>query len=875
SEEDLVAHVAGALSEFVRLDGSASTTEELVRQLESSVISPAVLFLDDVHEIGGTPAEGALAQLVTLRPRALQIVIAARSVPDLNIPRLRVTDSVLEVTGDDLRFRTWEVEELFARVYGEPLVPEAAAILTRRTAGWAAGLQLFHLATQRRTAGERNRAVARLAGRSRLIRSYLTRNVLSELPEPEQLFLIRTATLGVLTAELCDELLSTSGSGTVLEMLERRQLFTTVDEDGATYRYHQVLRTHLESLLVERFGTEEAGYWYSRSGPLLESAQEYQFAAVAYAKAGAWTSVTRLMRHEAQTATGASVASTATYLPKALVGQDPRLALAESRRLLRTGALAEADRALRRTRTLLDDPSFAECCTRELSVIEAWLPHATPRPGRRHWSAPIRAALSAVPEVRPPTHGDFHDLLSAGLIMLLTGDLDEAQRLLEQVISQSPELLPHTAAILTVSVLDCLTDPAGSTHADLEDIAANAEHEGYPWLARLARGLEEVRLVASTGEYWRIEQCRNVIHECDQSGDSWGAAVLSVCTALAAALCDDPTAESAFDDAATRFRELDAPVGELWSHVCRLCLNPPCDPARKQSVAASALELGRRLRIRRAEALVLAALATPLKPARYRTDELRALRQRRHTAEALPSQSPHGPIRVICFGEFRIEVNGTPVSLDALRPQVATLLRLLSLEPVHGIHRETLEEALWPGVERSVANRRLQVAISSIRGTFEQYGLGVLRRGESYLLQLPPGSIVDVPEYEQALADAQAPHAALDDRIRHRRRALDLYRGDLLPEDHCLEHVARERDRLRRTAALTAAALSEDLATAGSTVTARAAAELSLRIEPYQDAAWVTLIRLVTASGDSSTAQRLRREYNRMRDELGLEPVEA
>lgn len=230
---------------------------------------------------------------------------------------------------------------------------------------------------------------------------------------------------------------------------------------------------------------------------------------------------------------------------------------------------------------------------------------------------------------------------------------------------------------------------------------------------------------------------------------------------------------------------------------------------------------------------------------------------------------------MICLGEFRIEVNGVPVPLDALRPQVATLLHLLSMEPLHGFHRETLEEVLWPGVERSVANRRLQVAISSIRGIFEQHGLGVLRRAESYLLQLPPGSTVDVPEYEQALADAGAPHVALDDRIRHRRRALDLYRGDLLPEDHCLEHVTRERDRLRRTAALAAAALSEDLMTAGSNVTARAAAELSLRIEPYQDAAWITLIRLVTLSGDSSTAQRLRREYNRMRDELGLKPVQA
>ena len=39
---------------------------------------------------------------------------------------------------------------MFISVFHEPLSPESAAALTRRTGGWAAGLQLFHLSTNGR-----------------------------------------------------------------------------------------------------------------------------------------------------------------------------------------------------------------------------------------------------------------------------------------------------------------------------------------------------------------------------------------------------------------------------------------------------------------------------------------------------------------------------------------------------------------------------------------------------------------------------------------------------------------------------------------------------------------------------------------------------
>ena len=156
---------------------------------------------------------------------------------------MRVSGALVEISGDDLRFRSWEVEELFATAYPGAAVPEAAAALTRRTGGWAAGLQLFHLATTgagRST--ERQRAVADLGGRSRLVRSYLARQRAGRAPAASGRSCCATCTLGALTGPLCDALLADPGAVGILDELEQRQLFTSSVDDGETFRYHEVLQ---------------------------------------------------------------------------------------------------------------------------------------------------------------------------------------------------------------------------------------------------------------------------------------------------------------------------------------------------------------------------------------------------------------------------------------------------------------------------------------------------------------------------------------------------------------------------------------------------------------------------------------------------------
>ena len=73
---------------------------------------------------------------------------------------------MFDIGPDVLRSRTWEVEDLFRRHYQQAVRPEELADLARLADGWAAGLQLFHLATKHKLVTEHQAVLASLSRRS-------------------------------------------------------------------------------------------------------------------------------------------------------------------------------------------------------------------------------------------------------------------------------------------------------------------------------------------------------------------------------------------------------------------------------------------------------------------------------------------------------------------------------------------------------------------------------------------------------------------------------------------------------------------------------------------------------------------------------------
>ena len=151
SPKDLLRHLGYSLRCCLQLAGSDDpweTVEEAAADLEEWTDRPTLLVIDDLHVLGGTPAELALEQLIGYLPSNVHLLAASRVAPGWNMPRLRISATVLEISAEDLRFRLWEVDRLFREHYEQPLPPEECAELERRMEGWAGGLALFHLATR-------------------------------------------------------------------------------------------------------------------------------------------------------------------------------------------------------------------------------------------------------------------------------------------------------------------------------------------------------------------------------------------------------------------------------------------------------------------------------------------------------------------------------------------------------------------------------------------------------------------------------------------------------------------------------------------------------------------------------------------------------
>ena len=200
-------HLDQAVAHRTGERGDWSAIAEFAVEIERSLRdAPLLIVIDEFDTLIDTASERALAAAVEDLPPRLHLVTLSRHRPSFNVTRLRVRDEICEIGPDDLRFRSWEVERLFRELYGRPLPPDEVAELERRTGGWVAALQLFNLATSGLPAVERRAAIAHVGRRAGPDWDYLAENVLSGLPDELQLFLLETATIERLTAELCDEL---------------------------------------------------------------------------------------------------------------------------------------------------------------------------------------------------------------------------------------------------------------------------------------------------------------------------------------------------------------------------------------------------------------------------------------------------------------------------------------------------------------------------------------------------------------------------------------------------------------------------------------------------------------------------------------------
>ncbi len=290
----LLTYVAEALDAVEPIDGrvfdalaspASSVPGSVVPRLGSafsSMTSPLVLVLDDVHVLHNRECRAALSVLADHVPAGSRLALAGRAEPPLRIARLRAEGKILEIGPGDLSLTCEEASSLLRSadvVLGEDEVAE----LHRRTEGWAAGLYLAALYL--REGGPPASAAVSFGGDDRLVSQYMKSEFLARISRRQRVFLTRTAVLERMSGPLCEAALDLPGSGATLADLARSNfLLVPLDRRGEWYRYHHLFR---DMLLAELTSVEpelmtvlrrRAADWCVRNG-LPEEALEYSMTA--------------------------------------------------------------------------------------------------------------------------------------------------------------------------------------------------------------------------------------------------------------------------------------------------------------------------------------------------------------------------------------------------------------------------------------------------------------------------------------------------------------------------------------------------------------------------------------------------------------------
>ncbi|MEW6282429.1 MAG: BTAD domain-containing putative transcriptional regulator, partial [Candidatus Eremiobacterota bacterium] len=243
--------------------------------------------------------------------------------------------------------------------------------------------------------------------------------------------------------------------------------------------------------------------------------------------------------------------------------------------------------------------------------------------------------------------------------------------------------------------------------------------------------------------------------------------------------------------------------------------------------------------------------------------------------EAAPSET--AGLRLQVLGPLRIWRGEEEVDSRAFKRRKAReLLAVLALHRGRLVSKEQLMDVLFPEASFEAADRDFRVALHNLSQALEPErprgapARSIERRDEAYRLALEEVSL-DLAEFERLLDEAG--HAPAAEAKRLRRRAIELYRGDLVEDYPYADWAGSERERLKGRLLEAAWSVAEEALEAGEAESAAQAAQAMLERDPCCEEAYRILMRLHLARDHAYLATRVYEQCRqKLREELGVEP---
>ena len=324
-----------------------------INELVARVSDYTIFVIEDYHFIeDSSTLKTTFNLLLNELPNNCHLIISSRSSLELPaLSKLVVQRKANCLNISDLSFTPAEAKSLLATHYNTNLSDSEAEELVSETDGWIVAIVLK---------AQRTHDNFHMGGNLALLSKedvfyFLVSEVYSKQPPEIRDFLLTSSTLDIIDPDICDRLLGTESSLSILRSIVRRQLFIQcIDSEKSCYRYHHLFHEFLQQKLLEEDPSRfrilhfEAAIQYENTRQHIEAVRHFMLAKK-------YDEVSRVINNVGEelleAGRCATLLSWIDALPKDSYLTDQRIMMFHAQSLIHSG---ESNEAVRILNSLLD-----------------------------------------------------------------------------------------------------------------------------------------------------------------------------------------------------------------------------------------------------------------------------------------------------------------------------------------------------------------------------------------------------------------------------------------------------------------------------------------------------------------------------------------
>jgi ATP/maltotriose-dependent transcriptional regulator MalT/DNA-binding SARP family transcriptional activator len=305
--------------------GIAPFARRYFQALYAHLGAPFALALDGYHEV---PPQSLFHEAIRVAlsetPPECCVMLISRSDPPPIMVRLRANQALEVIGWHDLRL-TQQESNAIVRQRGHALRDHALTELYAKTQGWAAGLILTLEQVAERDSIE---DVPDLST-PQLVFDYLAGEVFQKTDSRTQTFLLNTAYLPQMTADMAKSMTGAADAGAILADMHSNNYFVTLKQakPQPVYQYHPLLREFLLSRVEEDFSKDACNALKRQAAVLLEKESSVADCVSLLRELGDWERMVHVIREHAEAMLNRGMAETLAQwvvaLPKEVQQQNP------------------------------------------------------------------------------------------------------------------------------------------------------------------------------------------------------------------------------------------------------------------------------------------------------------------------------------------------------------------------------------------------------------------------------------------------------------------------------------------------------------------------------------------------------------------------